>query len=168
MDESLSREIDVEIRLICDMAREHAIIIMAFLKSDRDVRQCVFQITVLADEFINPEITYPVAFDRASLARFCEQLDGIDQRREGTARLRDHDGTTVLCVSSVSRASGQCVVGGRVWSLAWGSEYACEDRVLQSSIGGIGLRGEFDVFVIDRMQLQNLYEGMKRVLKGMR
>jgi hypothetical protein len=97
---------------------------------------------------------------------FTEGLTRLYDRLEGSARLHDWDGETVLCLTVINRARGRVAVGGELLPAVFWTDVVSEDRFIDPPLYGwaFGIRVTFEGLVTDQSFLPPVIAGLRRFL----
>jgi hypothetical protein len=97
---------------------------------------------------------------------FADGLARIHTELQGSARLDDWDGETVLCLTVIDRGRGRVAIGGQLIPVVFWTEVASEDRLLAPRLFATagGIRIAFEGLVTDQSYLPPVIGGLRRFL----
>jgi hypothetical protein len=100
------------------------------------------------------------------ILRFTDGLAQMHSQLQGTARLNDWDGETVLCLTVVDRPRGRIAIGGQLIPAVFHTEAASADDLLSPRLFGDygGIRIAFEGLVTDQSYLPTVIGGLRHFL----
>jgi len=100
------------------------------------------------------------------ILRFAEELTELHHRTDGSARLFDWDGETVICLTVIQRARGRIAIGGQIVPAVFNTEVMSADHFINPPVYGwnAGIRISFDGLVTDQSYLPPVIVGLRRFL----
>lgn len=100
------------------------------------------------------------------ILHFADSLVRLHNSLEGSARLHDWDGETVLCLTVLKRFMGRIAIGGQLIPAVFWTQAMSEDRFLDPPLcgGNGGMRITFEGLVTDQSYLPPAIAQLRRFL----